>query len=429
MPGFVDNRKNLDNSQNYVDLRGSQFYADAVYDNFSKKEYQRRHKLVRSFMEKEQLDCLVIGGGGYHFSSCYGVGWLTGHTREWHSMAVYLVFPRDGEPTLVYSMGGPQLEAARRSVVIDDVRPSGTQFQASSLGHFGDVIVARLKELKLEDGNIGITDCDSRFHDYMPVNQYNAMVENLPQARFRFIKGLFHELWSIKSDEEVDAIEKAALLCDRAVEAMVDRAKPGVREYELRAAAANAIIEGGGDFNFLIIGSTPMSNPKMFFGNVRPSARILQEGDIVIDELAAEYKGFHAQIGTPICVGTPTAKVKEFFDNIVLPGFQTLEETLKPGNTLEDVRSASTFFRQRGYQSGPVIMHGLGVSSEGPEVTVQKVNAEPYEFQMQPNMTFMLEPDPIIPEGTFGILLGHSFLITKTGRRRLTQYPLQLTVA
>ena len=59
------------------------------------------------------------------------------------------------------------------------------------------------------------------------------------------------------------------------MEAMVTRAKPGVKEYELRAAAGAAILEGGGDVDFLIIGSTPMANPAQIFGNpraIRPCA-------------------------------------------------------------------------------------------------------------------------------------------------------------
>jgi len=421
MPGFLDHFRELDDDRKFSDLRGSPFYSDAVYDSFSSKEYERRHKLVRDFMKKENFECLIVGGGPYHWSACYGVGWLTGHTREWHSMAVYLVFPLDGEPTLVYSMGGTHAEAVRRSVAISDVRPS-------RMGRFGEVIVDRLKELHLESGKIGITDCDPKFHDFMPINQFYSIREGLPTASLHFVKGLFHELWTIKSDEEIQAMQRAAELCDRAVEAMAVRAQAGTKEYQLRAAAAEAIMNGGGDFNFIIIGSTPMSNPKMFFGNPRPSGRVLQRGDIVLNEVAVEYNGFQAQLGTPICLGEPPSKIREFFENIVLPGFLTIEAALKPGNTLEDVRKAASFYRDKGYQSRPIILHGLGVSSEGPEVSVRKIEAEAYEFVLKPNMTLMLEPNPIVPDGTFGIFLGHSYVVTETGHRRLTRYPLKLTV-
>ena len=98
--------------------------------------------------------------------------------------------------------------------------------------------------------------------------------------------------------------------------AMVARARPGVKEYELRAAAGAAILEGGGDIDFLIIGSTSMANPSMIFGNPRPSARVLQKGDIINMELAAGYRGYTAQIGSPICVGEPTEMVKKFWNEI-----------------------------------------------------------------------------------------------------------------
>ncbi len=280
MPGFADHYTELDNRRNFADLKGSPFYQDALYDDFSKQEYERRRNLVREFMRQETLDCLVIGGGPYHWSAGYGVGWLTGHTREWHSMAVYVAFPLDGEPTLIYSMGGSHLEAVRRkvNVGISDVR-------SSRRGHFGEVIVDRIKELGFEKGNIGITDCDPKFHDYPPINQIEVIRKGLPEASFRFVHGLFHRLWSVKSDEEIHAMERAGQLCDEAFKAMAKKARPGVKEHELRAIVAETIMRGGGDFNFIIIGSTPMSNPKMFFGNPHPSGRILQKGDIILNEL------------------------------------------------------------------------------------------------------------------------------------------------
>ena len=39
--------------------------------------------------------------------------WLTGHW-EWHALCCYVVVPLEGEPTLVYSMGGTHAEAVRR---------------------------------------------------------------------------------------------------------------------------------------------------------------------------------------------------------------------------------------------------------------------------------------------------------------------------
>ena len=43
--------------------------------------------------------------------------WLTGHW-EWHALCCYVVVPLEGEPTLIYSMGGTHAEAVRRQVAV-----------------------------------------------------------------------------------------------------------------------------------------------------------------------------------------------------------------------------------------------------------------------------------------------------------------------
>ena len=219
---------------------------------------------------------------------------------------------------MIYSMGGTHAEAVRRQVevAIQDVRHSRN-------GHYADVMVVRLKELKLERGRIGLMEIDPRHEDYMPVNQYNVLRSELPDAEIVFTKGFLHDLVVVHSAEELACVRKAGILCQSAMEAMVARAKPGVKEYELRAAAGAAILEGGGDIDFLIIGSTPMANPALIFGNPRPSGRVLQHGDIVNMELAAGYRGYTAQIGSPICLGEPTDMVRKFWNDITL--FRRLE--------------------------------------------------------------------------------------------------------
>ena len=68
----------------------------------------------------------------------------------------------------------------------------------------------------------------------------------------------------------------AALLAERRLARGVKLNYP-----EAVAYISAAILEGGGDIDFLIIGSTPMDNPALIFGNPRPSARVLKKGDII----------------------------------------------------------------------------------------------------------------------------------------------------
>ena len=272
--------------------------------------------------------------------------WLSGHW-EWHAMANYVVFPLDGEPTLIYSMGGTHIEATRKESAIKDVRQSRG-------GRFAEVMIERIKELGLDRGKIGILEVDPRFHDYMPVNQYMALREALPNAAFSFEPGWMHELVYRKSAEELDCIRKAGHLCEAAMQALVVRCKPGMTEYQLKAAVAGAILEGGGDLDFAIIGSTPMRNPALIFGNPRPSGRTLKDGDIVIMELAAGYRGYSAQIGSPVCIGEPPTEVRRFFDEIVLPGFQAHGECGASRPSLERAgRGGSLLSARKAFNRGP----------------------------------------------------------------------------
>jgi Xaa-Pro aminopeptidase len=51
---------------------------------------------------------------------------------------------------------------------------------------------------------------------------------------------------------------------------------------------------------------------------------VLNDGDIVIMQLAAGYRGYSAQIGSPVCIGEPPKEIRRFFDDIVLPGFEKM---------------------------------------------------------------------------------------------------------
>jgi Xaa-Pro aminopeptidase len=292
------------------------------------------------------------------------------------------------------------------------------------MGAFGEVLVEIAREKGLDRARIGHTPIDARFMDYMPVNQHRTITEGLPEAEFVLIDDIFHELLRIKSDEELECVRTAGALCVDAFEAMVDRARPGATEEDLRAAAARAIYEGGGDVDFLIIASTPSADPHLIFGSPRPSKRVLEEGDLVLDELAAGYRGYTAQIGLPVFVGEPEASVRRFFEDITLPGFLRMAEEIGPGKSMEDVRAAGSFFRERNQQSRPILLHGIDLVTSAPHVFV----GEAEEGVMEPGQVVMLEPNPIRPDGNLGMFFGHTFIITDTGNEMVTQRPLEMVV-
>lgn len=415
--------RELDKGQVYSNIRNTGWHAGAVYEKFSAAEFQRRYELTRAAMARRGLDCLIVPGSIHAMSMGQGMVWLTGHL-DIRTMAHYVLFPRQGEPTLFCSMGGSHAEAVRQAVAIKDVR--------SAPGNdFGSVLAARLKELGHEGSTIGLMNVMSENFgvEYLPVNHYLTLKEALPDATLEFVPEFFHELMVLHSDEEMLFIRKAGELCDRALEAMAAQAKPGVTESQLAGSAAKAIMDGGGIPHLLIVAITSMEAPDAPFGNPRPSGKALSEGDIILNEIGAWYQGVSAQIGNPIVFGEPTGFARDFYYEVAVPGFERMAEKLAPGMTLDDVHKAGAmYFREKGHQSRALHLHGIDVVTAGPAMGPYFVRHKDYDYVLQPGMEIMLEPCPITADGKLGMFLGRTFLITTGGQERVTQYPLELTV-
>src|SRR5438874_1321583 len=135
-------KSRLDENQPFNMMRGTPYYRDAVYEQFSAQEYARRYAAIRAKLREAKLDCVIVPGGPSHWSFGGGMLWLTGHW-EWHALAAYVLVPLKGEPTLIYAMGGTHAEAVRRcvEVAVKDVRHSRN-------GRYADIMVERIRELK-----------------------------------------------------------------------------------------------------------------------------------------------------------------------------------------------------------------------------------------------------------------------------------------
>jgi Xaa-Pro aminopeptidase len=172
-----------------------------------------------------------------------------------------------------------------------------------------------------------------------------------------------------------------------------------------------------------------MANPAMVFGNPRPSGRVLAHGDIINMELAAGYRGYTAQIGSPVCIGRPTDAVRAFWEEITLPGYRRIVAEIAPGKPVENMRLAAKFFRDKGVQSRPTQTHGIDLVTDKPHVVAEHVAAEEFETVLKPGMVIMAEPNPITADGLFGIFLGHTFIVTPHGHDCVDEFPLELVVA
>lgn len=410
-----DVRYELDRSANFHEIFNSPWYSDAEYPRFSDAEYERRHASARELMQRDGLDCLILTGSPNIYSLGSGVTWGCGLIDD-RGMCQYLLLPGDGAPTLIYPHPGCHIEAARRMVAVADVR-GGQQ------GHFGKAIAERLTELALERGRVGVTAADSNGPEYMGVATYLELRRHLPDVELLFCPDLLHELTYRKSPEEIAAMRRAGTLAVAAQHAVARVAGPGMKEYELAAAATEAILAGGGQIHLMMLASTAMDDPRIMYPNPNPSHRVLGTGDMILTEIAAAYMGYSAKVGHPVTVGAPTVAMKRFHQDVTLAGFAAIEAQLAPGRELGDIQKAAAAFRSAGAQSRPMVLHGIDLITAGPKVMTDKVAAQDYDRRLAPGMVVNVEATPISDDGTFGSFLSRTYVIEEDGVACLTPYP------
>ena len=103
-------RTKLDQTLPFANMRDTPYYRDAVWEQFSKKEYERRYRALRNKMQEQKLDAVIVPGGPSHWSFGGGMLWLTGHW-EWHALASYVLFP------ILFSVGLRHTTASHAALI------------------------------------------------------------------------------------------------------------------------------------------------------------------------------------------------------------------------------------------------------------------------------------------------------------------------
>jgi len=308
------------------------------YPRFSKDEYRRRYENLRGMMRTMNLDCvLIIGGSASYGRLWFNFRYITNMVGK-AEMANYCFFPKEGEPCIIlrpgHSLAGAMLaRTAVREVIVGD--PSVLT-----------AIVRTIQERGYDKGRVGIVEYDP--YTSIPKNHWDFFTAKLPQAEFVFVTKEFIALRLIKSDEEIDALEKSAELGDIGIKAMAERVKPGMTEGEVFGIVHEAVMRAGGEMGMIQLASASMLDPDLNDQRPRPVSRIVGDRDIINNELGIFYNGYEAQTGKPVLTGPPTVEFQEMFD-IALEGYKRIATTLCPGKTSADSLAAGKFIHDTGY--------------------------------------------------------------------------------
>lgn len=398
-------------------MTDSTTWSQYSYPKFSPSEYERRHRLIRAEMDKRNLNCLIVYGA---YKELYQANarWITGCLEMFQ---YYAVFPREKDPVVLITHAG-HYPCAKMMSGIEDVRLVG-QVPAAA-------VVETIRALGLDKARIGLVGVHHTRSVTLPMDHYEVFRREMPQATFEVATDMVAELQQVKSKEELEAYRKGVEYTDASMAALVAACRPGASEMDLYGELMAAGYRAGGEPEFALLGSTPMSDPVMPYPWHHPSLRELRKGDVVLNEISVAHNGCSGQLIIPIALGEPTPEYRELY-NVARETLDRVAGVLKPGNTTEDVVKAAQPVRDAGMiLQGPLI-HGWPNPVAKPfwaGLSGRRPLAEEPRYAFEENQLVMIEPNPTTEARKKGVFLGSLHLVTPEGGKNLHPFPLDFAI-
>jgi len=249
--------------------------------------------------------------------------------------------------------------------------------------------------------------------------------QSVPQATVKDVRSNIGDLRVIKSPTEIALLRQAIDLSDEAHLEAMKMMRPGVWEYQVAAKMVETHAMGGSEAEAYapIVGSGPYSTVLHY----DKLGRKIQDGDIVVLDVGAQYSGYAADITRTLPAnGKFTPRQREIYE-IVLGAQEAALKALKPGMDMCRKGNKSVYKiaydyidshgkDQHGKSLGQYFIHGLG-HNIGLDVHDPGDVCKPFV----PGMVLTVEPGIYIPEENLGVRIEDDVVITESGYELLSR--------
>jgi Xaa-Pro aminopeptidase len=374
-------------------------------------ERDRRWHKVRALMDEHGIDCLVTAPSTAKWGDYQGNTRYLSHVGDGNCEAM-VIFPKKGEVTTFVRGPGPDVDwELRAQKWVTDIRGAGRMW--------GHAAAARIKELGLERGSIGIcglAEVCRAPEGVIPYNTMKHIMDNLPGIKLCNATELVMSARMVKSAEEVGFLEQATAIAEAQVAAIAAKARPGMREYEVHAEAVYAALKLGGEYPYMFRWRASHEPERQAWV---PTHRKFEPGDIIINEIDGKWGGYESQAVHAIQVGgTARDDYMRMFD-LSRRTFERVLREMAPGVTWgETVRLYIDALKGTKYTPGTVLFIGRGCGEDEP---MAGTNNTP-EFlagKFQIGNVVIVKPSICTPGHAFSLNVGDAVVVTDSGARRL----------
>jgi Xaa-Pro dipeptidase len=348
-------------------------------------------------MQKAELDALLVCGNqyaGFEGAVLYKSGLEIVHRY------VYVLFPLEGEPTLVFPREARWIGDKAKPWVKDHVWPEvpgqwlrdiALERKWKRLGVYGMNFVMAVRDYReLSNGPLELVPFDTQFD----------------MAR------------AVKSEEELAEVRDAMDIILDGFWALVGAYAPGKTEAEIMAPAVERFFaRGAGPRMMNILLSGTHGEAEAFFKV--PGQRVVEANDLLLYSLEVTGAGgYWVEFSRPLLKGKPSAITQKMADAYPA-ALEAARKLMRAGELASNVhRAVADTFTKHGFALGHLSGHSIGTTMlEYPAIGAKS------EVPLEENMIFSLHPQVVDRDGKVCLYTQDTYRIGKAEGECLANVP------
>ncbi len=396
----------------------ARWVPDPATIDFARLRADRLERLQRMMRRHGLPVCLLFNAANIRYAT--GSNAMSAWAES--AFARYCIVPADGAPILFEGEDALHLSQG----LVDDVRPAHYWYMegaptAEYARRWAAEVRSVLADLGLSGEPLAVDKLDTP--GFLALQAEGIRLVDSSPATV--------DAREVKSPQEVALMRINGAIGTTMLTAFESAIRPGVRECELLAVLAEALLRCRGEYLFTgLVASGPNANP---WGS-EATDRALLPGDLVgVDTDAVGYEGYVIDVSRTFLCGTEASAAQRDAYRVAHEQVTAMAGLIRPGMTFQEFASAAPALPER-YRAQRYYAraHQAGLEDEGPSIWYLEDEQDHGMIAsgrtIQPGMVLCLEAYTGEVGGSFGVKLEDQVLVTDAGVELLCPYPYDATL-
>ncbi len=259
-------------------------------------------------------------------------------------------------------------------------------------------------------------------HAVLPVAHFARLERLYSRKKFLPTSGIIESLASVKDEQEIEHLRRAAAITDAVFREMLGVLKPGMTEAEASAELTYRQRKKGAEgdaFEPIVASGDHAALP-----HAHASERPLKRGELVVLDFGCRVAGYHSDLTRTVALGNPSEDLRRIYQIVHDAQQRALDRLTLPLTARKLDAAARTFIRLSGYGKyfSHSLGHGLGLQiHEEPRISAKS------SAVLRAGNVVTIEPGIYVP-GLGGVRIEDDVVLRSDGPELLTHSPRELII-